>query len=75
MGENVLQERSLIRSGDIRCSKRDHRKVSDEMRDFDDNDGGDGGDIYIMTECLSVCLSRKMITSSWEFTVTTGNHP
>ena len=56
MGENVLQERSLIRSGDIRCSKRDHRKVSDEMRDFDDNDGGDGGDIYIMTECLSVCL-------------------
>ena len=56
MGENVLQERSLIRSGDSRCSKRDHRKVSDEMRDFDDNDGGDGGDIYIMTECLSVCL-------------------
>ena len=24
----------------------------------------DEGDIYIMMKCLSVCLSRKMITSS-----------
>ena len=28
-------------------------------------------DIYIMMKCLSVCLSRKMITSSWESPVTT----
>ena len=35
-------------------------------------------DIYIMMMCLSVCLSRKMITSSWESPVTTWtthNHP
>ena len=32
-------------------------------------------DVYIMMKCLSVCVSRKMITSSWEFTVTTCNHP
>ena len=32
-------------------------------------DGDD--DIYIMMKCLSVCLSRKMITSSWESPVTT----
>ena len=31
---------------------------------FVDNDDGDDGDIYIMMKCLSVCLSRKMITSS-----------
>ena len=35
-------------------------------------DGGDdGGDIYIMMQCLSVCVSRKIITSSWESPVTT----
>ena len=28
-------------------------------------------DIYIMVKCLSVCVSRKMITSSWESPVTT----
>ena len=35
-------------------------------------------DIYIMMQCLFVCLSRKMITSSWESPVTTWtphNHP
>ena len=43
--------------------------------------GGDGGhgddevDIYIMMKCLSVCVSRKIITSSWEAPVTTCNHP
>ena len=45
----------------------------------DDVDGGvdvDGDDkcdvdIYIMMMCVSVCLSRKMITSSWESPVTT----
>ena len=34
--------------------------------------------IYIMMKCLSVCVSRKIITSSWEFPVTTWtthNHP
>ena len=49
------------------------------------NDGGDGDvagsgvvggdDIYIMMNCVCVCLSRKMITSSWESPVTTCNHP
>ena len=34
-------------------------------------DDGDDDDIYIMMMCLSVCLSRKMITSSWESPVTT----
>ena len=35
----------------------------------DDDDGDDGGgDIYIM---MQFCLSRKMITSSWESLVTT----
>ena len=38
------------------------------------DDWGDGDDIYIMMKCLSVCLSRKMITSSWESPVTTCNH-
>ena len=28
-------------------------------------------DIYIMMQCLCVCVSRKMITSSWESPVTT----
>ena len=41
----------------------------DDDDDSDDNDG-DGDDIYIMMKCLSVCLSRKMITSSWESPVT-----
>ena len=37
-----------------------------------DGDGGDDdGDIYIMMQCLFVCLSRKMSTSSWESPVTT----
>ena len=36
-----------------------------------DDNYDDEDDIYIMTECLSVCLSRKMITSSWESPVTT----
>ena len=36
-----------------------------------DNSDDDDGDIYIMMKCLSVCVSRKMITSSWESPVTT----
>ena len=39
--------------------------------DDDNGDNGDSGDIYIMMKCLSVCLSRKIITSSWESPVTT----
>ena len=43
--------------------------------DGDDSDdfgaAADDDDIYIMMKCLSVCLSRKMITSSWESPVTT----
>ena len=34
----------------------------------DDDDNGDGDDIYIM---MSVCVSQKIITSSWESPVTT----
>ena len=37
----------------------------------EDNDDDDYDDIYIMMKCLSVCLSRKIITSSWESPVTT----
>ena len=36
----------------------------------DDGDDDDD-DIYIMMKCVSVCVSRKMITSSWESPVTT----
>ena len=38
--------------------------------DHNDNHNDDD-DIYIMIKCLSVCVSRKMITSSWESPVTT----
>ena len=42
----------------------------DDCGGGDDDDDGD--DIYIMMSvCLFVCLSRKMITSSWESPVTT----
>ena len=45
-------------------------KVNDDVNDeYEDNDDYD--DIYIMMKCLSVCLSRKIITSSWESPVTT----
>ena len=40
-----------------------------------DDDGHDDDDIYIMMKCLSVCVSRQIITSSWEAPVTTCNHP
>ena len=29
----------------------------------EEEEADDGDDIYIMMECLSVCVSRKMITS------------
>ena len=32
---------------------------------FDDDDDDDYHDIYIMMKCLSVCLSRKIITSNF----------
>ena len=45
---------------------------SDDGGDDDGDDGGGGGDdIYIMMQCVCVCLSRKIITSSWESPVTT----
>ena len=51
----------------------------DDDYDDDDDDGDDGDDdIYIMMKCLFVCVSQKIITSSWEFPVTTWtthNHP
>ena len=43
----------------------------DDVDVDDDIDVDDDVDIYIMTKCLSVCLSRKMSTSSWESPVTT----
>ena len=48
----------------------DDDKDSDDG-DYDDNDDddvGDDDDIYIM---MQFCLSRKMITSSWESHATT----
>ena len=46
--------------------------------DGDDSDdfgaAADDDDIYIMMKCLSVCMSRIMITSSLEFPLTTCNH-
>ena len=40
---------------------------ANDVDDVDDNDEGHGGDdvddIYIMIQCLCVCLSRKIITS------------
>ena len=60
---NVLRSKSIIAVDDV---------------DEDNDDIGYDDDIYIMMKCLSVCLSRKIITSSWESPVTTEtphNHP
>ena len=35
----------------------DHSQTS-----YDDGDDDDDGDIYIMMQCLFVCVSRKIIT-------------
>ena len=50
---------------------------SDDFGDYEDSGDGNGedGDIYITMQCLSVCLSRKMSTPSWESPVTTCHHP
>ena len=45
------------------CGGRDRDDVGDGNDDDEDDDAEDDGDIYIMMKCLSVCLSRKMITS------------
>ena len=37
--------------------------VEDSDGHDDDNDGGDDDDIYIMMQCLFVCVSRKIINS------------
>ena len=47
-----------------------HYDHYDHQYRHDDDDYVD--DIYIM---MQFCLSRKMITSSWESPVTTCNHP
>ena len=31
-----------------------------------DDDGGDDDDIYIMMQCLFLCVSRKIITSNFQ---------
>ena len=45
------------------------------MYDDDDDDDDDGDDICFMMNCVFVCLSQKIITSSLESPVTTRNHP
>ena len=51
----------------------------DDVGEYDnDDDDEDGDDICIMMKCLAPCVSRKIITSSLESsvtTVTTLNHP
>ena len=39
--------------------------------DGDGGDGDDDGDIYIMMKCVFVCLSRKIITSSFKESLVT----
>ena len=58
----------------VNIKNGEYEEGCNEGGEYSDHDGdydGDGGDIYIMMKCLSVCVSRKMITSSWESPVTT----
>ena len=41
----------------------------DDVAEYNGNDDGDD-DIYIMLQCLCVCLSRKMITSHFRALIT-----
>ena len=62
----------LLAATTLRCESEQ------DVVDDDDDGDDDGDDIYIIMKCLSVCVSRKMITSSWESPVTTWtphNHP
>ena len=54
---------------DIHCLTE--AKQKEEVGRIERTNYKDDGDIYIMMKCLSVCVSRKMITSSWESPVTT----
>ena len=54
----------------IRIFYKEMHAASDDD-DFEDDHEHDDSDIYIMMKCLSVCVSRKMSTSSWESPVTT----
>ena len=54
----------------VKISRYKHHSLG-SLRNQQERWWGKDGDIYIMIKCLSVCLSRKMITSSWESPVTT----
>ena len=56
-----------LKSGLIEIFHRDFDVGGEGDEFYDDDDD----DIYIMMKCLSVCVSRKIITSSWEAPVTT----
>ena len=51
-------------SRDVAKIPMDSLDVNVDSDDGDVDDGGHDGDKYIMMKCLSVCVSRKMITSS-----------
>ena len=44
-------------------TQQENDDADDDVDDEDDDDDDDD-DIYIMMQCLSVCVSRKIITSS-----------
>ena len=41
----------------------DNDEDADYDADYDDDNDNDDDDIYIMMKCVSVCVSRKIITS------------
>ena len=60
----------------VRVHHRSEPRLQSAIWFYSSNDYYD--DIYIMMQCLSVCVSQKIITSSWESPVTTWtphNHP
>ena len=68
-GFNCVEEPGF-NSHDVKLEQ----KQNNQHHDNDDENGAghDDDDIYIiMMKCLCVCVSRKIITSSWESPVTT----
>ena len=57
MPQYILREFKVVLVVDV----DDNDDNDDDAVDGDDDD--DDGNIYIMMECLSVCLSRKIISS------------
>ena len=60
----------LMMTNDDRYDKNDDEE-GDNDNDDNDHDDNDDDDIYIIMKCLFVGVSRKIITSPWEFPVTT----